>query len=104
MIGTMTTVTYRDITSSFIMSTLPSYVKECEAGTGGVHKTASGELCCTEYGASLDFPNILTAVWWNIVTMTTVGYGDIVPRTAQGQVVASLALLAGILLIATCWS
>ena len=52
-----------------------TYVNECQQNAGGLHRTANGDLCCTEYGASLDFPNILTAVWWNIVTMTTVGYG-----------------------------
>ncbi|CAD7941909.1 unnamed protein product [Amoebophrya sp. A120] len=76
------------------------YVSECEAGSGGKHFSKTYGLCCDQHDVSLDFPNILTAVWWNVVTMTTVGYGDIVPRTPQGQVVASLALLAGILLIA----
>ncbi|CAD7941141.1 unnamed protein product [Amoebophrya sp. A25] len=77
-----------------------TYVSECEASTGGKFYSSTYGLCCDQHDTSLDFPNILTAVWWNVVTMTTVGYGDIVPRTPQGQVVASLALLAGILLIA----
>lgn len=87
-------------TDNWSRSMWSDYVRDCENQTGGVHMRNKDELCCTEYRASLDFPNIMTAVWWNIVTMTTVGYGDIVPRTPQGKTVAGLALLAGILLIA----
>jgi hypothetical protein len=57
-------------------------------------------LCCDDYGAPLDFLSIVAASWWTIVTMTTVGYGDVVPRTALGRVVGALAMLSGILLIA----
>ena len=35
-------------------------------------------------------------IWWAIVTMTTVGYGDIAPTTAAGRTVATLLLLVGI--------
>jgi voltage-gated potassium channel len=36
------------------------------------------------------------SLWWAIVTVTTVGYGDIVPETSGGRVVASLLMLAGV--------
>lgn len=36
------------------------------------------------------------AVWWAIVTVTTVGYGDITPQTATGRFVAGMLMLAGI--------
>jgi voltage-gated potassium channel len=39
------------------------------------------------------------AVWWAIMTVTTVGYGDIVPESPQGRVVASLLMLTGLGLI-----
>jgi len=37
---------------------------------------------------------------WAIVTMTTVGYGDIAPRTVPGQVLASIVMLMGYAIIA----
>ena len=42
------------------------------------------------------FPNIGSGLWWAVQTVTTVGYGDHVPETAIGQLVASLVMLLGI--------
>ena len=36
------------------------------------------------------------ALWWSIVTVTTVGYGDIVPKTGLGRIIASLSMMSGI--------
>jgi voltage-gated potassium channel len=36
------------------------------------------------------------ALWWALATVTTVGYGDVVPRTAEGRGVALFLMLAGI--------
>lgn len=49
-------------------------------------------------GASITTPG--NAVWWAIVTVTTVGYGDYVPITTGGKVTASVVLMLGILTIA----
>lgn len=38
----------------------------------------------------------IDGIWWAWVTVTTVGYGDIVPTTAQGRIFASLVILMGI--------
>ncbi|MFA6457141.1 MAG: ion channel [Bacteroidota bacterium] len=45
------------------------------------------------------FTNYGDAVWWSIVTVATVGYGDIVPKTELGRIFASLTILSGIILI-----
>ena len=51
-------------------------------------------------GASNEFNSLGTAVYWAIVTVTTVGYGDITPHTAAGRLVASVLILIGYSVIA----
>ena len=43
-----------------------------------------------------DFPDYGTAVWWAIVTLGTVGYGDVVPHTGWGRVVGSVVIIVGV--------
>ena len=40
-----------------------------------------------------DFPNLGEAMWWSLQTVTTVGYGDITPKTWVGRLIGSLVLL-----------
>ena len=46
------------------------------------------------------FGSITRAMWWAIVTLTTVGYGDVYPETVLGRVAAGLVALAGIGIVA----
>ena len=47
-----------------------------------------------------DFPTFGDGVWWAIVTLGTVGYGDIVPHTAWGRVVGGIMITFGVTFIA----
>ena len=49
---------------------------------------------------STNFNNIFTSIYWAIVTMTTVGYGDITPTTAVGRFLSAFVMLLGYTIIA----
>jgi voltage-gated potassium channel len=42
------------------------------------------------------FANVPAALWWAVVTLTTTGYGDVVPITPMGRIVAALVMISGL--------
>jgi voltage-gated potassium channel len=42
------------------------------------------------------FGNVPAALWWAVVTLTTTGYGDVVPITLPGRIVAALVMISGL--------
>ena len=52
-----------------------------------------------EHGANAKFTSFWDGVWWVFVTISTVGYGDIVPSTAGGKIIAVLMMLFGVALL-----
>src|SRR6059058_3977458 len=46
------------------------------------------------------FDNVWLGMWWAIQTVTTVGYGDVVPASTGGKVIASFMMLGGLSLFA----
>jgi len=53
-----------------------------------------------EHDANPDFSNIPQSIYWAIVTLTTVGYGDMTPVTVLGKMMASIVMLTGFAIIA----
>jgi voltage-gated potassium channel len=62
--------------------------------------TIFGCLVYVLEGAKNGFDNIPISIYWAIVTITTVGYGDMVPVTVAGRAVSALAMLMGYAIIA----
>lgn len=62
--------------------------------------TISGTLMYMVESPESGFTDIPTSIYWAIVTMTTVGYGDIAPATALGKTLASLLMISGYAIIA----
>lgn len=62
--------------------------------------TVFGALMYVVEGPAHGFTSIPTSIYWAIVTLTTVGFGDITPKTPLGQGIASLVMIAGYSIIA----
>jgi voltage-gated potassium channel len=62
----------------------------------GVMAVCSAWLYIAEHGINKAVDNPFDALWWGVVTLTTVGYGDVTPVTTEGRLAAmALMLLFG---------
>ena len=69
--------------------------------SGGLILTFSVVLFLVERGhPSGTYDSLLKSLYWSIITLTAVGYGDVVPASALGKVVAMLASLSSVLFVA----
>lgn len=62
--------------------------------------TIFGSLMYLIEGEENGFTSIPTSIYWAIVTMSTVGFGDIVPKTPLGKMLASISMLTGYAILA----
>jgi len=62
--------------------------------------TICGSLMYVVEGEANGFTSIPRSIYWAVVTLTTVGYGDISPRTSFGQMLASVVMVMGYAIIA----
>jgi voltage-gated potassium channel len=69
-------------------------------GTVVLLATILGALMYLIEGPEHGFTSIPRAMYWAIVTVTTVGYGDIAPQTVPGQMLAAIAMILGYSIIA----
>ncbi|XP_074654769.1 potassium voltage-gated channel protein egl-36-like [Tubulanus polymorphus] len=69
-----------------------------------------GTVCCgclmyyAEKDNTKNFLDITSSIWWAMVTMTTVGYGDMYPTQSWGYLVGALTMVIGILLVGLTFS
>ncbi|WP_440885488.1 ion transporter [Vibrio campbellii] len=68
--------------------------------TVGILVTIFGALIFVIEGPHNGFTSIPKSIYWAIVTITTVGYGDMVPQTHLGKAIASLTMLLGYSILA----
>ena len=62
---------------------------------------SSGMLYVLEHSIQADkFGSIPEAMWWAVATVTTVGYGDVVPVTVAGRIVGAITMVAGLVMLA----
>ncbi len=65
----------------------------------GVLVSSSAVAYHAEHATNPGFATYGDSLWWGIVTMTTVGYGDIVPKTSVGRWAAVVIMLTGVAVI-----
>lgn len=46
------------------------------------------------------FRNVFDAMWWGVITFTTIGYGDMYPKTELGRFIASISAIIGVMIFA----
>jgi voltage-gated potassium channel len=55
---------------------------------------------CVTRTDSEQYPDLGTGLWWAVTTITTVGYGDVVPSSPKGRLVGSILMFVGIACVA----
>jgi len=78
------------------MVTFSSFMYYAERGTYDVHNAFYVRVD----GTKSPFQSIPECFWWCIITMTTVGYGDVFPITHVGKIIAALTSIMGIFFLA----
>jgi hypothetical protein len=71
-------------------------IRDCECESSPAYLFGT-RICDRKESLFFSIPHTL---WWGVVTMTTVGYGDLVPTCPNGKVVAAVGMVLGVLFMA----
>jgi voltage-gated potassium channel len=63
---------------------------------GGIAAAAIAAAVVMRLLNPAEYPTYEVAFWWAIQTVTTIGYGDVTPKTLEGRTVASILMVAGV--------
>ena len=87
-----------------VMALTSSFMYHCERGEATFNELTSqwirdSDSTYLDKGQPLAFQSIPDTMWWSVVTLTSVGYGDKVPVTPAGKAVAAVTMLLGVLVV-----
>mmetsp|Transcript_88735 Transcript_88735/g.284896 ORF Transcript_88735/g.284896 Transcript_88735/m.284896 type:complete len:777 (+) Transcript_88735:60-2390(+) len=68
----------------------------------GLILSATCTYCCEMSDPTSDFVSIPISIWWAATTITAVGYGDTLPKTVAGKILAVLTMFLGLIIMAVC--
>ena len=74
----------------------PAVFRAGDLPDGGVPRLGRRAFPRTRRPADQTFGSVPAALWWAVVTLTTTGYGDVVPVTPLGRLVAALVMISGL--------
>ncbi|HYC40431.1 MAG TPA: ion transporter [Chitinophagaceae bacterium] len=89
MIGNVFRKRKSELTLSFVLATFLIIISSCIIYFAEHRTPAPGETASK-------FTSIPATLWWSVVTLTTTGYGDIVPVTHVGKFLTGFIMLAGV--------
>jgi voltage-gated potassium channel len=76
----------------------------CWASSSSCSPRRASPICsnttCRKTANTEAFGSIPAALWWAIVTLTTTGYGDVIPQTVAGRMLAGVVMVCGIMVFA----
>eukprot|EP01060_Flectonema_neradi_P002399 TRINITY_DN11474_c0_g1_i1.p1 TRINITY_DN11474_c0_g1~~TRINITY_DN11474_c0_g1_i1.p1 ORF type:complete len:584 (+),score=89.38 TRINITY_DN11474_c0_g1_i1:120-1871(+) len=87
-----------------VMTLTSSFMYHCERGEASFDEESDQWIrdinsSYSDKGQPLAFQSIPDTMWWSVVTLTSVGYGDKVPVTPTGKLVAAISMLLGVLVV-----
>ncbi len=97
-----------ELVLSFILVTFLIIIASCAVYFAEHHPNASAEIYAVEQQIPIDevklqelesaekFSSIPATIWWAVVTLTTTGYGDMVPVTPVGKAMSLIIMLTGV--------